>query len=219
MKQAGIHAPTAHLAIILHTRLAFNVFLRIKIYPEYSAMNVRSISRLWTWSLYHELHEELYYLTTCLFRSHLAGPYAVHLTSSMLYNPCRCCNVVSGLKGKTFWSYVHVNKLRDKNFPVAVGFCTVRRESMGFPTHKTRGWWSSVWKLGHSAGNSLYSPQDCLLLSTRIQGKMLVVNFTNHHLLCCWREIKLWMICNKVVVTQFRGYVPGPSVCMFIFEQ
>jgi len=38
MKWAGIHAPTAHLAIILHTRLAFNdLFPHMKIYPEYSA--------------------------------------------------------------------------------------------------------------------------------------------------------------------------------------
>jgi len=38
MNQAGIHAPTAHLAIILHTRLAFNdLFPHMKIYPKYSA--------------------------------------------------------------------------------------------------------------------------------------------------------------------------------------
>ena len=38
MKQVGIHAPTAHLAIFLHTRLAFNdLFPHMKIYPEYSA--------------------------------------------------------------------------------------------------------------------------------------------------------------------------------------
>jgi len=38
MKRGGIHAPTAHLAIILYIRLAFNdLFPHMKIYPEYSA--------------------------------------------------------------------------------------------------------------------------------------------------------------------------------------
>jgi len=38
IKWAGIHAPAAHVAIIMHTRLAFNdLFPHMKIYPEYSA--------------------------------------------------------------------------------------------------------------------------------------------------------------------------------------
>jgi hypothetical protein len=38
MKRVGIHAPAAHLAIILHTTLDFNDILpRMKIYPLYCA--------------------------------------------------------------------------------------------------------------------------------------------------------------------------------------
>ena len=38
MKRVGIHAPTAHLAIILHTRLVFNDILpHMKFYPVCSA--------------------------------------------------------------------------------------------------------------------------------------------------------------------------------------
>jgi hypothetical protein len=39
------------------------------------------------------------------------------------------------------------------------------------------------------------------------------------NLLCCQMGIKLWMTCNTAVITYVRGYVPGASVCEFIFEK